>query len=187
MKLHQAPARAEGDWSSNCPTLALFDHLVGERQGLIKRQAVLPALASLKAVREVVRRDPGARPLVGFADPVFDPAERARALAERRAAQTRVAVTRGYGEFWQGAGIDRAKLPRYLPSLVDTADELKAVAGKLRAAAGDVHLGSDASETVVKRTALNDYRVVYFATHGFVAGMSRWRTVARAHPAKDRA
>ena len=90
---------------------------------LIKRQAVsvLPALASLKALRQVARRDPGARPLVGFADPVFDPAERAKALAERRATQTRVAVTRGYGDFWQGAGIDRAKLARYLPSLLDTA------------------------------------------------------------------
>jgi hypothetical protein len=78
---------------------------------LIKRQAVsiLPVLASLKALRQVARRDPGARPppLVGFADPVFDPAERAKALAERRAAQTRVAVTRVYGEFWQGAGIGR--------------------------------------------------------------------------------
>jgi CHAT domain-containing protein len=139
---------------------------------LVKRQAlsVLPALASLKALRQVARRDPGARPLVGFADPVFDPANRAKALAERRAAQDRLAVTRGYGEFWQGVGIDRTKLARYLPPLLDTADELKAVAGKLGAAAGDIHLGSDASETVVKRTALNDYRVVYFATHGLVAG-----------------
>jgi hypothetical protein len=48
---------------------------------LIKRQAesVLPALASLKALRQVARRDAGARPLVGFGDPVFDPAERAKA------------------------------------------------------------------------------------------------------------
>jgi CHAT domain-containing protein/Tfp pilus assembly protein PilF len=139
---------------------------------LIKRQAVsvLPALASLKALRQVTRRDPGARPLVGFGDPVFDPAERAKALAERRASRTRVAVARGYGEFWQGANIDRAKLAQYLPSLLDTADELKAVARKLGAAAGDVHLGSDASETAVKRTALADFRVVYFATHGVVAG-----------------
>jgi CHAT domain len=68
---------------------------------LIKRQAVsvLPAVASLKALRQVSRQEPGARPLVGFGDPVFDPAERARALAERRAARTRVAVTRGYGDF----------------------------------------------------------------------------------------
>jgi CHAT domain-containing protein len=137
---------------------------------LIKRQAVslLPAVASLKALRQAARRDAGARPLVGFGDPVFDPAE--RALAERRAARTRVAVTRSYGDFWHGASIDRAKLAQYLPSLLDTADELKAVAAKLGAAASDLHLGSDASETVVKRTALADYRVVYFATHGLVAG-----------------
>jgi CHAT domain-containing protein/Tfp pilus assembly protein PilF len=132
---------------------------------LIKRQAVsvLPALASLKALRQVAGREPGARPLVGFGDPVFDPEERAKKLAERGAVQTRVVVTRG-------ASIDRAKLARSLPSLLDTADELKAVAGKLGAAAGDLHLGNDASETVVKRTALADYRVVYFATHGLVAG-----------------
>src|SRR5260370_28761310 len=139
---------------------------------LIRRQAVsvLPALASLKALRQVPRRDPGAKPLVGFGDPVFDPAERAKALAERRAAQTRVAVNRGYGDFWQGASIDRAKLARYLPPRLDTADELKAVAGKLGAAAGDVHLGNDATEATVKRTALAGYRGGYFATHGLVAG-----------------
>ena len=139
---------------------------------LIKRQAVsvLPALASLKALRGVARRGPGTKPLVGFGDPVFDPAERAKALAQRRAARTRVALTRGYGDFWQGAGIDRAALARSLPSLLDTADELEAVAAKLGAAASDIHLGSDASEATVKRTTLADYRVVYFATHGLVAG-----------------
>jgi hypothetical protein len=125
---------------------------------LIKRQgvSVLPALASLKALRQLSRQEPGARPLVGFGDPVFDPVERAKALAERRAARARVAVTRGYGEFWQGASIDRATLARSLPSLLDTADELKAVAGRLGAAAGDVHLGNDASEATVRRTALAD-------------------------------
>jgi CHAT domain-containing protein/Tfp pilus assembly protein PilF len=139
---------------------------------LIKRQAesVLPALASLKALRQLARRDAGAKPMVGFGDPVFDPAARAKALAERRASRTRVAVTRGYGDFWLGANIDRTKLAQYLPPLLDTADELKAIAKKLGAAPGDIHLASDASETVVKRTALADYRVVYFATHGLVAG-----------------
>jgi CHAT domain-containing protein len=138
---------------------------------LVKRQAVsmFPALASLKTLRRVAGQ-PGAKPMVGFGDPVFDPAERAKALAETGAQQTRAAVTRGYGDFWQGAGIDRAKLARHLPSLLYTANELKTVAAKLGAAPGDVHLGSDASETVVKRTALADYRVVYFATHGLVAG-----------------
>jgi CHAT domain-containing protein len=109
--------------------------------------------------------------MVGFGDPVFDPAERAKALAERRAGnRTVVANTRGYSDFWQGIGVDRARLAQALPSLLDTADELKAVAAKLGAPAADIHLDRDATETTVKRTALENYRVVYFATHGLVAG-----------------
>jgi CHAT domain-containing protein len=119
----------------------------------------------------VGRREAGAKPMVGFGDPVFDPAERARALAERRRdAKTRVAATRGYSEVWQGANLEQTKLAQALPSLLDTADELKAVAARLGAPAGDIHLAQDASETTVKRAALADYRVVYFATHGLVAG-----------------
>ena len=34
----------------------------------------------------------------------------------------------------------------------------------------DIHLQKDASETTVKHVALANYRVVYFATHGLVAG-----------------
>jgi hypothetical protein len=116
-----------------------------------------------------------AKPMVGFGDPVFDPAERAIALAARarlakQAAKSRPTATRAYSDFWQGAGADRAELALGLPSLLDTADELKAVAAKLGAPAADIQLEKDASETTVKRTALADYRVVYFATHGLVAG-----------------
>src|SRR5215471_14050126 len=47
---------------------------------------------------------------------------------------------------------------------------LAAVAAKVGAAPSDIHLGADASEATVKRVALSDYRIVYFATHGLVAG-----------------
>jgi CHAT domain-containing protein len=57
-----------------------------------------------------------------------------------------------------------------LPPLPDTADELRSVARKLNAANSDVLLGRAATETAVKRAQLADYRVVYFATHGLVAG-----------------
>ena len=82
----------------------------------------------------------------------------------------RNSTTRSYTEFLQGAGVDRTKLAQALPPLPDTADELKAVAKDLGAPASDIHLGRDASETTVKRLRLADYRVVYFATHGLVAG-----------------
>jgi CHAT domain-containing protein len=52
----------------------------------------------------------------------------------------------------------------------DTADELNAIAKNLDVAASDIHLGEDASETTLKRTPLADYGIVYFATHGLVAG-----------------
>jgi CHAT domain-containing protein len=61
-------------------------------------------------------------------------------------------------------------LAKALPQLPDTADELTAVAENLGAPMSDIHLGRDASETTVKRLPLADYRIVYFATHGLVAG-----------------
>ena len=54
--------------------------------------------------------------------------------------------------------------------LPDSAEELKAVAAKLGASSSDIRLGRDATEVNVKRLPLADYRVVYFATQGLVAG-----------------
>ncbi len=134
---------------------------------LLKRQAVsvLPSVASLKALRVFPRRDVGMKPMVGFGDPIFGPESE-----PRRTAQVRSLVTRSYTDYWQGAGVDRSKLAQSLPRLADTADELRAVAQKLGASASDIKLRKEASETNVKRTPLSNYRVVYFATHGLVAG-----------------
>ena len=106
--------------------------------------------------------------MTGFGDPVFNPSQR---RGEKRTGLKRVAsVTLAYTDFWQGAGVDRARLAQALPQLPDTADELNAVAKDLGVALSDIHLGADASETTVKRAPLADYRIVYFATHGLVAG-----------------
>jgi CHAT domain-containing protein len=80
------------------------------------------------------------------------------------------ARTRAYSEYWRGASIHRARLADALSPLPDSAEELKAVAAKLGAPSSDIHLGRNATETNVKRLPLADYRVVYFATHGLVAG-----------------
>jgi CHAT domain-containing protein len=145
---------------------------------LIKRQAVsvLPSVASLKALRAFARRDQSSKPMIGFADPVFDPEQYAgdtpRPATKPGTAKSaaRNLTNASYTDFWQGAGVDRGKLARSLPQLPDTADELNAVALKLGAPASDIHLGRDASETTVKRARLADYGIVYFATHGLVAG-----------------
>jgi CHAT domain-containing protein/Tfp pilus assembly protein PilF len=137
---------------------------------LIKRQAVsvLPAVSSLQTLRSLASREPGSKPMIGFGDPVFNPA-RAQP-GERRAARSTRGKARSYTDYWRGAGLDRTMLAQALPQLPDTADELKAIAEALGVPASDLHLGRDASVTTVKRAPLADYRIVYFATHGLVAG-----------------
>jgi len=140
---------------------------------LTRRQAVsvMPSLASLKVLRRFGRKAEGTKPLIGFGDPVFNAsAVAAEDQGRAKSTHTRKLTTRSLGDFWRGAGVDRSQLAQALPQLPDTADELKAVAQKLGAPADDIHLGRDASEATVKRAPLADYRIVYFATHGLVAG-----------------
>jgi CHAT domain-containing protein/Tfp pilus assembly protein PilF len=158
------------------PVQAIPEKIEGYREAawLLKRQAVsvLPSVASLKALRSLARKDHGAKPMIGFGDPLFNPMQ--DSAGDKRAAGTKTAArsvtSAAYTDFWQGAGVDRGKLAQALPQLPDTADELKAVAKDLGVAASDIHLGADASETAVKRAPLADYGIVYFATHGLVAG-----------------
>jgi CHAT domain-containing protein/Tfp pilus assembly protein PilF len=152
------------------PAAAVPDRIEGYRNAawLLKRQAVsvLPSVSSLKALRGFARREQAVKPMTGFGDPVFNPSEGGN---ERRTA-SRSVTNLAYTDFWQGAGVDRGRLALALPQLPDTADELNAVGRDLGVTAADIHLGADASETTVKRAPLADYRIVYFATHGLVAG-----------------
>jgi tetratricopeptide (TPR) repeat protein len=133
---------------------------------LLKRYAVsvLPSVASLRALRVLARKEQAAKPLVGFGDPIFNPEE-----SQPDADQKIVVATRSYPDFWKGADIDRSML-RLLPRLPETADELRAVAQKVGAPESSIHLRWNANEATVKRTMLSDYGIVYFATHGLVAG-----------------
>jgi CHAT domain-containing protein/Tfp pilus assembly protein PilF len=132
---------------------------------LFQRQAVsvLPSVASLKALRSAARADHGTRPFIGFGNPLFQnnaPAGNQRGMARNR----------GYNEFWTARGsVDRGRLVTLDP-LPETAEEINDIADRLGAAPEDIHLGKDASETIVKQAQLSNYRVIYFATHGLVAG-----------------
>jgi WD40 repeat protein/CHAT domain-containing protein/tetratricopeptide (TPR) repeat protein len=140
---------------------------------LLKRHAitVLPSVASLKALRVLgTKPAPDMRdqkPLIGFGDPVFDPNE-PRGTTDKRTA-SRAFNTRSLTDFWSGGALDRVSLSR-LPRLEGTANELLEVAEYLGAPTSDIHLGFDANVTTVKHAPLDNYRVVYFATHGLVAG-----------------
>ena len=137
---------------------------------LVKRHAVtvLPSVASLKALRVFARKGHGTKPMVGFGDPVFG---RGQIAAQAGHAPVKIAArTRAYSDYWHGASVDRARLADALSPLPDSAEELKAVAAELGASSSDIHLGRSATEANAKHLPLVDYRVVYFATHGLVAG-----------------
>ncbi|HWX85499.1 MAG TPA: CHAT domain-containing tetratricopeptide repeat protein [Xanthobacteraceae bacterium] len=160
---------------TNKPAQPRPDSLSGYRDAawLMKHHAVsiLPSVTSLKALRMFTGKDEAKKPMVGFGDPLFNP-NATQPSGSRLAgnAGVRNLTTRSYTDFFQGVGIDRALLAQALPPLPDTADELRAVAKDLGAPASDIHLGKDASETTLKHLPLSEYRVVYFATHGLVAG-----------------
>lgn len=158
------------------PAAAKPDNLDSYRDAawLIKRQAVsiLPSVGSLKALRTFASKsNTNVKPMIGFGDPAFDPnASTPGQPPTPSRSGPRSIVTRSYTDFWQGADVDRSALSRSLPQLPDTAVELRTVAQKLNAPESDIHLGRDASETTVKKAPLADYRILYFATHGLVAG-----------------
>ena len=69
----------------------------------------------------------------------------------------------------QGAGADPALL-RALPPLPDTAGEVEIVGRSFGAGSGSILTGSAATETAVRGAHLDQYNVVYFATHGVLPG-----------------
>jgi CHAT domain-containing protein len=130
---------------------------------LIRSHAVtvLPSIASLKVLRGKSAVADAKNPLIGFANPVFD-----RDLQQNVRVAAEVTASRGL----RGTVADIGELRTALPPLPDTADELRQVAASVRADPADVILGPDATETRVKQEKLDQYRIVYFATHGLLAG-----------------
>jgi CHAT domain-containing protein/tetratricopeptide (TPR) repeat protein len=132
---------------------------------LIRTHAVtmLPSIASLKVLRGRSATE-APKPLVGFADPVFDRSP--LQLAENTRVAADITATRGI----RGTVADVAELKAALPPLPETATELKKVAASVNADVGNLFIGADATETRVKQAKLDQYRIVYFATHGLLAG-----------------
>ena len=63
-----------------------------------------------------------------------------------------------------------AALLNALPPLHDTAAEVNSVAGALGGGADSVLLGRAANEAALRARPLDQYRVLYFATHGLLPG-----------------
>jgi CHAT domain-containing protein/tetratricopeptide (TPR) repeat protein len=116
---------------------------------------VLPAVSSLRALRQLARGAPAPAPFLGIGDPALGGA---------------AGRTRGVdvGGLMRGSLADVAVL-RTLPPLPDTADELRALAQAQGAGSDSVLLRDKASEATLKHLKLDQYRILAFATHGLVA------------------
>jgi CHAT domain-containing protein/tetratricopeptide (TPR) repeat protein len=140
---------------------------------LIKRHTVsiLPSIASLRALRVAKSQTHPVKPMVGFGDPVFNPNEQLITSAGgSTASPLMTAQKRSFSDYWKGIGVDRSLLSQALARLPETAFEVEQIADKLGASRDDIHLRQSASETTLKSLRLSSYRIIYFATHGLVAG-----------------
>jgi len=125
---------------------------------------VLPSVESLKVLRGKSTIADAAKPLIGFANPVFD--RDPKQLAQNNRVAADVTAARGI----RGTVADIAELKKALPRLPDTATELREVAASVHADPADIIVGAAATETRVKQEKLDQFRIVYFATHGLLAG-----------------
>lgn len=116
--------------------------------------SLMPSATALVTLRRLAALSPARQSFIGFGDPRFGATPAAAppgGLVSRKLRDTR----------------DLAALA----PLPETAEELRVMAQALGADPGaSVILGERASETTVKRTPLEQFRVVAFATHGLVAG-----------------
>ena len=151
--------------------------------------AVLPSIYSLKTMRIASATLSAPKAMIGFGDPVFSTGAQARvrqAQAQSQArsqAQTDRIAMRSITSFARGTEIDTRSLREYLPQLPATRNEVQTIGKVLGADPADLVLGLDATETRVKQSQLDQYRIVYFATHGLVAGDLNRFSKTRSEPA----
>src|SRR5262249_46543205 len=136
---------------------------------------VLPSVASLKILRGSSQPSAARNPMIAFADPVFSKAARAKARQQM--------AMRSITSFYRGTQINVAEIGAYLPQLPGTRKEVTAIAAELKTATGDVRLGLNATQSAVKQAKLDQYRIVYFATHGLVSGDLEQFAKGKAEPA----
>jgi CHAT domain-containing protein/Tfp pilus assembly protein PilF len=143
---------------------------------LIKSYAitVLPSIYSLKTMRTRASKSNGTRPIIAFADPVF--------TKKTPAAGEQTIAMRNLTSYYQGTQLDMRSLRASLTPLPGTREEVEAIGKNLNASPEDLKFGAAATEMAVKASSLYQYRVVYFATHGLVAGDLAKFGKAKAEP-----
>jgi CHAT domain-containing protein len=132
----------------------------GDAAWLIRRMAVaeVPSARAFAALRGA-HHAPAPRPFLGIGNPDFSGGEATPGSAMNTLATTCL----------QGGPADAALL-RALAPLPDTEGEVRLVAGDLNASPDDIQLGAGATEPALRARPLDQYAILYFATHGLLPG-----------------
>ncbi|MEO0033885.1 MAG: hypothetical protein RIS94_3643, partial [Pseudomonadota bacterium] len=127
-----------------------------------------PSLASFIALRSTRLSSNQAHTLLAVADPVLNRAGPAAPAAAAAAARTAPSL---FGACRQDAPV----APDVLRAMGALPDTLREVSSVSRALGGDATLltGRNATEAGLRAQALNQYRILYFATHGVIPGELR--------------
>ncbi len=151
--------------SSLPPALLVRDKPQGRdyaRAGWLVRDmaiSVVPSVSSFLALSGAAVRPAAVKPFIGFAAPPFQGRDAGglKALGD---------------ECRTDAALDPALL-RALAPLPETADEIRAIGGRLGATPTDLITGAGVTKAAVRGAGLDQYRIVYFATHGLLPGELR--------------
>ena len=126
--------------------------------------AYTPSLQAFGQLRTAKRGQRARLPLLGFGQPALDGHAGVKAEAG--------AMAQISGSCREGGPMPAALLLALAP-LPDTGKELTAVAHALGAPTDAIFLGANATEANLRKQKLDDYRVLYFATHGLLPGELR--------------
>jgi CHAT domain-containing protein len=148
-------------------------HAYGSAAWLIRRMAVsqVPSPRAFVDLRDARgHAKPAPRPFLGVGNPTFaGNSGSAGGKGQPSALETLAGSCRENGPV-------QSDLIRALPPLPETADEVRRVGARLNADPGAILLGAAASKANLRRQALGDYNVLYFATHGLLPGELRCET-----------
>lgn len=135
---------------------------VYDRAAWLVRRMAITTVPSVQAFADLRGLPPSSapRPMVGFGNPAFAGAGDGSGLA-------------ALARHCRAGGSTAPELLRGLAPLPGTATELQQAASALGGTAADLHLGRSASEPALRSLPLNQYRVLYFATHGLLPGELR--------------
>lgn len=129
---------------------------------LVRKHAIsqMPSVRTFTSFRRTVRPSKAPLPFVGFGNPTFEGGADGSGLA-------------ALSQHCQLGSAVPPNLIRGLSALPETEGELRRVAKALKSDQNNVHLGAAVTETKIRNLKLDQYRVVYFATHGLLPGELR--------------